>query len=258
MTGISSWRLLELEKNHAAMNMAIDEAILISRSRCESPNTIRLYRWDPSAVSIGFFQSLRDEVDLETCKAEGVEVVRRITGGGAVFHDSQGEVTYSLITSESESIMPQDILGSYQVVCEGIIKGLKSLGVSADFQPVNDVVVRGRKISGNAQTRRLGVMLQHGTILVDADLEKMFRLLKVSDKKIRDKMITSAEKRVTTLKNELGDRCSLDDVAKALMRGFQEALKITLKKGELSSSEIIRAETLAKEKYANPEWTKRR
>jgi lipoate-protein ligase A len=144
------------------------------------------------------------------------------------------------------------------VVCEGIIRGLKSLGVSADFQSVNDVVVSGRKISGNAQTRHLGIMLQHGTILVDADLEKMFRLLKVSDKKIRDKMITSAEKRVTTLKNELGDRLSLDDVAKALTRGFQEALKITLKKGELSSSEIIHAETLKKEKYANPEWTKRR
>jgi len=240
------------------MNMAIDEAILIARSRGMAPNTVRLYAWEPSAVSIGFFQSLDAEVDLEACRIEGVDVVRRSTGGGAVFHDSRGEVTYSLIASEEEEIIPRDLLKSYEVICDGIVKGLEVLGVSASFQPVNDIVVGGRKISGNAQTRKLGVLLQHGTVLVDADLDKMFRLLKVSEAKIRDKMISSAEKRVTTLKKELLRKPSLNEAAEALQRGFEKSLKITLTKGELTDEELRLAEDLRSQKYSNAEWTRRR
>ncbi len=254
----SIWRLLGFTKNDAAMNMAIDEAILIGRSKGESPNTVRLYGWDPSAVSIGFFQSLDAEVDLETCRTLGVDVVRRITGGGAVFHDSQGEVTYSLVFGEEERVIPRDILESYRLICSGVIRGLEVLGVKASFQPVNDIVVGERKISGNAQTRRRGVVLQHGTVLVDSDLEKMFRLLKVSDEKIRDKMISSAEERVTNLKKELPKKPSLNDVAEALRRGFEESLKIPLTKGGLTEKEVRLAKVLAKEKYSNPEWTHRR
>lgn len=256
--GSSDWRLLDFRRNSAVMNMAIDEAILVCRSKGACPNTIRLYAWNPSAVSIGFFQSLHAEVDLEACKNEGVDVVRRITGGGAVFHDSQGEVTYSLVASEEEPTVPKDILQSYQVICSGIVKGLEFLGVDASFQPINDIVVAGKKISGNAQTRRLGVVLQHGTVLVDADLDRMFRLLKVSDAKIRDKMIASAEKRVTTLTRELSRRPQPADVVEALRRGFEQSLNITLTKGELTEEESRIAEQLSKEKYSNPEWTNRR
>ncbi len=254
----SDWRLLDFQRNSAAMNMAVDEAMLICRSKGEAPNTIRFYAWSPSAVSIGFFQSLRAEVDLEACKNEGIDVVRRITGGGAVFHDSQGEVTYSLVASEEEHVVPKDILHSYQVICSGIVKGLELLGVAASFQPINDIVVASKKISGNAQTRRLGVVLQHGTVLVDADLDKMFRLLKVSDAKIRDKMIASAEKRVTTLTRELSRKPQPRDVVEALRRGFEQSLKITLARGELTKEESTIAEQLSKERYSNPEWINRR
>ena len=254
----SSWRLLHFSRNIAPMNMAIDEAMLIARSTRKVPNTIRLYAWEPSAVSIGFFQSLEAEVDLEVCRNEGVDVVRRITGGGAVFHDSQGEVTYSFVAGEEERTIPRDLLRSYEVICGGIIKGLDALGVDASFQPVNDIVVGGKKISGNAQTRRLGVLLQHGTILVDADLDKMFRLLKVSEAKIRDKMISSAEKRVTTLRRELSRKPSLDEVAEALQRGFERSLHITLTKGRLTDEELRLAEDLRKQKYSNAEWTRKR
>lgn len=258
MNIFSKWRLLELDKNNAAMNMAIDEAILINCSKGKSPNTIRLYEWVPSAVSIGYFQNPKAEVDLEKCKEEGVDVVRRITGGGAVFHDNMGEVTYSLIASEEERIIPKDILRSYQMICGCIIEGLLSLGVEASFQPVNDIVVAGKKISGNAQTRRLGMVLQHGTILVDADLDKMFQLLKVSDEKIRDKMISSAEKRVTTLNKELSKKPSHEKVAEALEKGFKQSIGIKLAKGKITDEEMTLAEKLSKEKYANEDWTFRR
>ncbi len=254
----SDWRLLEFSANNAAMNMAIDEAILTTCSKKQSPNTIRFYRWNPSAVSIGFFQSVEAEVNLDVCKAEGVDVVRRITGGGAVFHDSLGEVTYSLIAGEDELSIPKDIIRSYEVICGGIISGLQSLGVDASFHAVNDIMVGGKKISGNAQTRRLGVVLQHGTILVDADLEKMFNLLRVSDEKIRDKMIVSAQQRVTTLKKELSKKPSLEDVAESLERGFEKALNLRLANGSLTKEEITLAEDLSKGKYSNPEWIFRR
>ena len=258
MNVFSKWRLLELNENNAAMNMAIDEAILINCSKGKSPNTIRLYEWLPSAVSIGYFQNPRAEVDLEKCKEENVDLVRRITGGGAVFHDNMGEVTYSLIASEEERIIPKDILRSYQMICGCVIEGLLSLGVAASFQPINDIVVAGRKISGNAQTRRLGMVLQHGTILVDADLEKMFRLLKVSDEKISDKLISSAEKRITTINKELSKKPSHEQVAEAIEKGFKRSIGIKLAKGKITDEEMTLAEKLSKEKYGNEEWTFRR
>jgi lipoate-protein ligase A len=252
------WRLIGFESNDASTNMAVDEAILICRSKGESPNTLRLYSWEPSAVSIGFFQSLQDEVDIEACRKEGVDIVRRITGGGAVYHDSEGEVTYSLIVAEGDHNIPKDILSSYRIICSGIVKGLELLGVKATFQPVNDILVNGRKISGNAQTRRMGVILQHGTVLVDADLNRMFRLLKVSDEKIRDKMIKSAEERVTTIRRELSSKPSLQEVASKIKMGFEQALNLNLTPGRLTEEEFRLATKLKREKYSSLEWIFRR
>ncbi|MGC8962033.1 MAG: lipoate--protein ligase family protein, partial [Candidatus Bathyarchaeia archaeon] len=205
-----------MEVRSAALNMAVDEALLGSVSRGESPNVLRFYRWRPSAVSIGYFQSLRDEVDLEMCRRLGVDVVRRITGGGAVYHDFDGEVTYSVIAREDSGI-PRDIPESYRVICNGIVEGLRRLGLKAEFKPVNDVVLNGRKVSGNAQTRRMGCILQHGTVLVDLDLKAMFQVLKVGGAKISDKALSSVEERVTSIRRELGRQVSMAEAYKALM-----------------------------------------
>jgi lipoate-protein ligase A len=107
-----TWRLIDMRIEDAPTQMAIDEAIAINRLKEDNPNTVRLYRWKPSAVSIGYFQSLEKEVNLETCRELNVDVTRRITGGGAVFHDYNGEITYSLFAPESDPKMPQDILAS--------------------------------------------------------------------------------------------------------------------------------------------------
>src|SRR5208282_4253098 len=105
-----------------------------------------------SAVSIGTFQSMANEVNVEECNRSNVSYVRRLTGGGAVYHDSNGEITYSVIAPES--LFPKNIIESYKVICSWVISGLAILGIKAEFVPINDIVVNGKKISGNAQTRR--------------------------------------------------------------------------------------------------------
>ncbi|MEM2991477.1 MAG: biotin/lipoate A/B protein ligase family protein [Halobacteria archaeon] len=248
------WRLIGLSLNDAYMNMAIDEAILKLRSLKKSPNTLRFYRWNPSAVSIGYFQSVEDEVDLEACKRMGIDVIRRITGGGAVYHDFEGEITYSLIVDEENPKIPFDIIKSYEIICKGIVIGLKALGLNPEFKPINDIVIGGKKISGNAQTRKSGVILQHGTILMDSDVQTMFKVLKVSDEKIRDKLIKAVDERVTTIKKELKRKPSFEEVEKALRDGFEDALQVKLFEDGLTPEELELAKMLKESKYSSKEW----
>ena len=129
---MDTWRLLPLETNNAAMNMAIDEAILNARIAGQVPNTLRFYRWQPSAVSIGKNQNPENEIYLDACKQLGVDVVRRISGGGTVYHDFEGEVTYSVV-AKSCRFGHSDITTVYMKIYEAITDALRLLGVPADF-----------------------------------------------------------------------------------------------------------------------------
>src|SRR3989344_3027262 len=161
------WRVIPASERPGAMNMALDEAVSEGVKAGTAPPTIRFYSWNPSCVSIGYFQSIEEEVNLPECESRGVDVVRRITGGGAVYHDRNGEITYSVIAPQE--MFPAGIIDSYKVICGWIIGGLSELGVQAEFKPINDVIADGKKISGNAQTRRGGVLHQLGTVLYDLD-----------------------------------------------------------------------------------------
>jgi lipoate---protein ligase len=240
------WRVIPLHVCNAFQAMAIDEAVHESVAHSGAP-TIRFWRWQPSAVSIGYFQSIDDEVNLEACKELGIDVVRRRTGGGAVYHDYTGEITYSIIGPES--MFAKGIRDSYREICGSIINGLQTLGIKADFVPINDILVGGKKISGNAQTRRNGILLQHGTVLYNLDVQKMFSLLKISQEKISDKMIKSVEERVTCL-SKFGN-FSFEDVSKVLLAGFTEGKEWEL--GSLTPAEIQRANEL-RSKYSSAEW----
>jgi len=248
---MNEWRLLAIKEDRGAMQMAIDEAILIARYKGHVPNTLRFYTWKPAAVTIGYFQSLALEVDVLNAENHGIEIVRRYTGGGAVFHDM--EITYSLVMPESEA--PGSIAESYKAICKGVVLGLRSLGIVSEFKPINDIVARGRKISGSAQTRRNGIILQHGTLLLDTDLNKMFSVLKVPDEKFRDKMIRCAAERVTSVRAELNRLVSASDAAEHLASGFEQALGMRLLHGELTEDEFLEAEKLCVDKYANEKWT---
>jgi lipoate-protein ligase A len=249
------WRLLPLRVDDAFYSMALDEAILRLNAEGNSPNTLRFWRWQPSAVSLGYFQSVDREVDLSVAKKYGVDVVRRITGGGAVFHDYGGELTYSVVCKQSD--VPSDIIESYRIICGGLVKGFERLGLSAEFKPVNDVVVNGKKISGNAQTRRFGSVLQHGTILIDPNIRLMFELLKVSPEKISDKFISSVYERVTSITRELGRKPSFEEVRDAMRFGFEASFGVKFEYGQLTQEEINLAEEL-REKYASKEWLNKR
>ncbi|PNX48602.1 MAG: lipoate--protein ligase, partial [Thermoplasmata archaeon M9B1D] len=185
---IEKWRYLITEGNSAAKNMAIDKAVLVASSENKVSPTVRFYNWMPPAISIGYFQNLKEEVDLLKCEKSGVDYVRRITGGGAVFHEK--ELTYSIVIPESHPEISKNIMESYGRICGAIIRGLKQLGINSEYVPINDIIYNGKKISGNAQTRKLKTVLQHGTVILDVDVDKMFSVLRVPNEKIKDKMIS--------------------------------------------------------------------
>lgn len=233
-------RLIDTGYNDAYTNMAMDEAIMTMVSKSKVPATLRFFRWKPAAISIGYSQSLDKEVDLEKCKEFGVDYVRRITGGGALFHNV--ELTYSFHILEKD--VPKDIMQSYDLICGAIIKGLQSIGIDAKYAPLNDIIVNGKKISGNAQIRKNGTLLQQGTILIDVD--KMFSLLKTTKEK------------VTSINKETGHEVDYNDIAIALRKGFEEQFNVKLSEGELTEDEFELAEFIKKEKFGTYEWNHKR
>ncbi|MEM7816004.1 MAG: lipoate--protein ligase family protein [Candidatus Aenigmatarchaeota archaeon] len=247
---MEEFRLIRTIEASGAVQMAIDEAILTARIRNLVPNTLRFFTWKPPCVTIGFFQSLEQEVDVKKARELGVDIVRRYTGGGAVFHDK--ELTYSIVLSEKEA--SADIIESYKKICGGIVSGLETLGIKAEFKPINDIVVNGKKISGSAQTRKGGIILQHGTILMDTDVKKMFSLLKVPDEKFRDKMIKAAQERVTSLKTEAGREINRKELENAIVSGFGNVFGARFSEGRLTKEETKLAERLQKGKYSTKDW----
>jgi len=252
------WRLLDTGLNDAFYNMALDEAIVIARSKNLVPNTIRFFRWSPSAVSIGYFQSMEEEVDIKACDEMGIDYIRRRTGGGAVYHDTEGELTYSIIVDENHRLISRDFQETYRTLCSGLVLGLRQLGVPAEFKPINDIVARGKKISGNAQTRGMSIVHQHGTILRKVDPALMFKVLKVPSEKIRDKLIRSVEERVTSINDVLGRDVSFRELKDALIKGFEDSFGIKLMPGSITDFEEDLAQRLKVEKYASRKWNFRR
>ncbi len=254
---MDTWRLLPLQTNNAFMNMAIDEAILTARIADKVPNTLRFYRWQPSAVSIGKNQNPETEVYLEACKRLGVDVVRRMSGGGTVYHDYEGEVTYSLIAKTAD-LGTADITSVYAKIYEAIQAALALLGITADFSSGDakncpNMTVGGKKISGSSQAITRGVVLQHGTVLRSVDLPKMFTLLKLKNASCSQAADIGSRK-ITSVENEVGHTVVPEAVADALAKGFESALKVQLEIGKLTAHEVELAERLCKEKYAAQAW----
>lgn len=254
-----AWRLLKLKTYDAFTNMAIDEAITTARIRELVPNTLRFYRWNPSAVSIGRFQDVFNEVHMENCQKHGVDIVRRITGGGTVYHDLEGEITYSIIVKE-EDLGTQDVVVAYNTICNGLIEAAKILGVNANFNPGDpkncpNIAIDRKKISGSAQFHKGGVLLQHGTFLLDVDLAKMFTFLKVPWAKTITDIICVAKDRITSIKHELASNVSVEEAYQALIEGFEKAFNTEFNNEEtLTTYEQELAERLRKEKYTTEKW----
>jgi len=255
---MNDWRLLKLETRNAFMNMAIDEAVLTARIAGIVPNTLRFYRWKPSAVSVGRFQKVSEEVHVENCRRHEVDIVRRITGGGAVYHDSDGEITYSVVLHEQD-LGSKDVVSAYNRLCSGLVEAAKNLGVNADFCPGNpnhcpNITIDGSKFSGSAQVRKKGMLLQHGTFLMRTGLEKMFTFLEVPWANALDEVLRVARKRLTSIEQELEASVSTEQTYEALVEGFQKALKTKFMEQDLTDYERNLAHELCSDKYATDDW----
>ncbi len=235
--------------------MGFDEALLVLRDRGEIPPTLRLYMWNPSSVTIGYFQRIRDVVNLEYAEEHGIPVVRRITGGGAVYHDAYGEVTYSIVLDVKGVLT--DVQESYRLICSGLVKALELMGLKAEFVPVNDIVVSGKKISGSAQTRRRNTLLQHGTLLVSTDLNVMEKVLRVPRQKLESHGVVRIRDRVTTVSIEKNKHMSPEEVIPYLIEGFRKALGVRFVEEKPSLEEVELARRL-EEKYRSREWNFKR
>ncbi len=238
--------------------MAVDEAILRARIEEKAPNTLRFYRWQPSAVSIGRFQNVHDEVHLENCRVHGVDVVRRVSGGGAVYHDSEDEITYSAIVKRRD-LGTDDIAEAYSRVCNGLIEAARIMRIGAEYNKGNvkqcpNIIVKGRKISGSAQANKKDVILQHGTFLVRVDLAKMFTFLKPPLKDTCVDFLSIAERKITSVADELGSQVLIDRIYSALVQGFEKALGVRLEEGSLTEFERDLAKELEEGKFSTHEW----
>jgi lipoate-protein ligase A len=248
-------RFIPLIVARPEVQMAVDEAIMRARIEGKSPDTVRLYAFSPSSVTIGRFQSVVHDVDLGEAKRLGIPVVRRITGGGSVFHDEFGEITYSVIVGEDYHPMLRNVETSYRYIAGPLVDALKELGLEAGFSGLNDIVANGKKISGSAQTRRKGVILQHGTFMYSTRVEVLGKVLRVSREKLKDKGVSSIWERVTTLERE-GIKLSRWETYELLRDKFGAAFELV--EGELTDYELQLAEELVEERYGNPEWNESR
>ncbi|HUJ85110.1 MAG TPA: biotin/lipoate A/B protein ligase family protein [Candidatus Acidoferrales bacterium] len=260
---MNTWRILKLEINDAAMNMSIDEAILRTRLEGSVPNTLRFYKWKPSAVSIGRFQKLENEVILENCRKLGIDVVRRISGGGTVFHD-ESEVTYAVI-AKTEDLGTKDVSKVYDRIYAAISEALRTIGISSDFSPGDakncpNLTVNGKKISGSAQAHKSGVVLQHGTLLMEVNLLKMFTVLRVPWANNCMQVVNVAKGKITSVQNELGHTLKPETAINAIAHGFAVALNLQVVENvqsledKLTPEEQALAKKLYREKYSTRDW----
>ena len=259
------WRLIQSGFNDPYNNMAIDESLLIEHYRGNTPPTLRIYGWKPPAFSLGYFQDAWQELDIEKCNQQGINFVRRLTGGGIIFHHQ--EVTYSLVCSREELGMFSGVKGSYKTICSFLINMYKKLGIDAYFavekqgkdeklgEPSSfcfaskeeyDILINGKKIGGNAQKRRKDLIFQHGSIPLELNIDKVTPFLKKNSGGIK--------KGICSLVEVMGKEVGFSELQTKLAESFRDTFLVNLKEEELSLEEKKLAQNLRETKYSGEEW----
>lgn len=269
-----TWNFINTGSQDPYYNMAMDEALLNFVSRGEIDPVIRFYTWNPATLSIGYFQRLQKEIDIEKVNEKGFGLVRRQTGGRGVLHDK--ELTYSVIVPESHPNMPSTITEAYRVISQGLLEGFKNLGFETYFavprskeereklkQPRSSIcfdapswyelVVEGRKIAGSAQTRQKGVILQHGSILQDIDIDELFDMFIFKNDRLKAKMKEAFVEKAVAINDISETHITLSEMEKAFEEGFKTGLNIEFKPLELSEQQLAEVKEL-EEKYRSDDW----
>ncbi len=248
---MEQWRLLDTGYLSAAENMALDAVLLEARAKGLIPNTIRFLSFDPAAVLVGYHQNVDQEVRLAYVEKRGIQVNRRLTGGGAIFFDKDS-LGWEIVASK-ESVPSRDREALFRAMSIGVVRALNALGIPAEFRPKNDIEVNGRKISGTGGTENGTAFLFQGTLLVDFDVETMVRALRIPVEKLKDRELDSAKDRVTWVKKELGFLPMREQIKDALKAGFEHALGIRLKEETMTQTEASLLKARLPE-FQSEEW----
>ncbi|MFH1322686.1 MAG: biotin/lipoate A/B protein ligase family protein, partial [Methanobacteriota archaeon] len=247
---MEEWRFIDFGLVDIRDMMAMDEAIL----KGDEGNTF--FFWTPKkSIRLGFFQKAEVELDLPKCN--DYTITRRISGGGIAFSDDRcRQINYGVVGTIDNELFPLDIIESYKQVCGVLIDTLVHYGLNAAFRPINDVTVDNKKISGNAQTRWEGKLLQNGTLLLDFDIEEMLRIANIPKEKFLDKKIASIREGLTWIDRELGEQLDMEEVKNVMKDKFEERFHVKLRTGTLSNKEKELTKSLLP-KYYSPEWVYR-
>jgi lipoate-protein ligase A len=216
--------------------MALDEAILTAHSQGQSPSTFRFLQFAPHCALVGYHQAVEQEIRADYCREQGIEINRRLTGGGGLYWD-RGALGWEVYAPQGHPAVARDVEALYAQLCNAAVAGLARLGVRAAFRPKNDIEVDGRKISGTGGTSLGGSFMFQGSLLVDFDVDTMLRALRIPTEKLKDKEIASVRERVTCLRWLLDRAPSLDEVKAALAASFAEALGVVFAPGGLTPAE---------------------
>lgn len=245
-----AWQLVHAGPQSPALHMALDEVITEEVAAGRRAPTLRIWEWASPAVVIGRFQSLRNEVDAEAAARHGIEVVRRISGGGAMFIEPGNTITYSISAPLSmvDGLAFQD---AYAMMDAWVLEALAGMGVEAWYQPLNDITSAAGKIAGAAQAWRGGAVLHHVTMAYDIDAEKMLQVLRIGREKLSDKGTTSAAKRVDPLRRQTG--LARAEVIQRMIETFRQRHG-GLVDAPPSAAELERAGALAESKFSSESW----
>jgi len=270
----AKWRLLITPPLDGATNMAIDEAVLHALADGQGQPTLRLYQWNPPCLSLGYNQHWRD-IDESACRARGYTWTRRATGGKAILHTD--EATYSLIIPQTDPRIQGGVVESYRALSLGLLQGLQILGVpavqSADAPPAEgevnasgpvcfdtpshyEITWHGKKLIGSAQLRRRQIVLQHGSLPLYGNLNRILAALNFSAEERADQARILPQ-RAVTLQKTLGKTVTFEQAAAALRAGFARQFNLQLEEKSLTDYERNLADRLRADQYANNVWLKR-
>ena len=247
---MQQWRVIDTGLRPAAQNIALNRALLEARQADEIPSTLRFLRFTPSAL-LGYHQSAEQELNLEYCRERGIAVQRRITGGGAIYFDDT-QIGWELYLHKRD-LGTADMQVISQRICHAAATAICALGVDARYRPRNDIEIDGRKISGTGGAFDGDALMYQGTLLIEFDVEKMLRVLRISAEKLSDKMIASARDRVANLKDLLGRRPDVAQIRAYMVEAFESEFGVEFSDGDLTLSEHRRYQAALRE-IDHPDW----
>jgi lipoate-protein ligase A len=245
------FRVIDTGVRDGRRQIAFDQALIESRKAGAIPDTIRFLRFPPTAL-VGRHQALSRELRLEHCRAHGIGIVRRVTGGGAIYLD-EGQLGWSLVFDRA-TLGIGSLAELAREICEAAAAGLSRLGVDARYRPRNDIEVDGRKVSGTGGFFDADTLFYQGTVLVDLDPRRMLDALKVPEAKLAKRGLDSAAQRIVTLRELLGTAPSIERVQEALLAGFAERLGIAPRWGSIAPEEEALADRLHDEEIGSEEF----